>query len=646
VIAENAAVPCRRLSGIGVPVPTWLPVAGVSLAATVLSWRPQVWAKVAPGLDASWQSGLAEAFERHLHWGPQVIFTFGPYGFVSTLLPFYRTTALLAVLFALAVSWGLAALVVAALRPSVSLLPGGAVAWAVLAVANGRTGYPDLASVLALGLALRALWPSQASRGFVPLVLLGVLAGFLTLVKFNDGLVALGLLAVAVVARLVTGRAQPAGRFLLAGIVPMVASLLGAWAAAGQSFADLASYARGSLAIVAGYSSAMSLSEGRRAEDFFAVTALALLAVTFYLAARSRQLAPAAAACLAVALAGWAWAALKEGFVRHDAHDLTFFALVLLAASLAGVRRRYLLTQAGALAVMACFFGLAAGAVPPALHSPGASASAIATELKEVFGLGGFSRAQQQLRAELVAAGNSLPAQVLTMADDHSVAIVPSEEALAYVYQELDWDPEPVLQGYSAYTSYLDRLDASFLASARAPSRIFYQPLQVISGSNPWMSPPAALLAMYCHYVQAGAAGSWQVLSRTDGSRCGPARPFQQVRARFAQAVRVPRVPGEMVAATFSFSLPLTYAVAEVALRPPALHLEVWAAGATRPAIYRFVPGTAGDLHVLVTPPALGYSAAFAPPAVLKLALAGGGWAPGQGSVRVTFYAIKFQEPA
>ena len=55
---------------------------------------------------------------------------------------------------------------------------------------------------------------------------------------------------------------------------------------------------------------------------------------------------------------------------------------------------------------------------------------------------------------------------------------------------------------------------------------------------------------------------------------------------------------------------------------------------------YRFVPGTAGDGHVLAAPASLGYSAPFTPSPVERLEVTGGGWQPGQGQVTVTFLAV------
>ena len=664
-------------------------VAGVSLVATVLSWRTSAWARVAPGLDPSWQAGLAEGFERHLQWGPGIIFTFGPYGLVDTVLPFYRLTVFLAVLFAFAVSWGLGALVVGAARPAWGLVPAGVVAWLALAVANSHTGYADLLSAAALGLALVALRSEKAGRRQAAVVVLGALAGFALLVKFNDGLVSCGLLGVAVVAEGAAYGAR-ALRRAAAGVGALAGALAVAWAGAGQGFANLPGYFRASFSVAAGYTSAMSLSVGRRAEDYFAVVVLVLLGLVFYLSAgsslarvdrdvplgattgdvgpvgkgvlggegrrllhgsrgnarrggtrgraeRVRQVA------LAVSLAGWTWAVLKEGFVRHDTHDLTFFGLALVAIALARVGRRYVFVQAGALAVAASLACVAAGAPPAQLHSPGASTAALVTDLRVALGLGGFPPAQAGLSTHLLAAGNGLPASALSLIKGRSVAIEPAEAAAAYLYPQLDWDPEPVLQGYSAYTTYLDGLGSKFLASARAPERIVYDPAQVIEGSDPWMSPPATLLSMYCHYTQLAAAGPWQVLGRVH-DRCGPARLVGTARVHFGEPVAVPEVSGQLVAARFSFGWPLISRVEGLLLKPPAVSIVVRAGagqGGGRRQAYRFVPGTAADMHVLVAPASLGYSPAFTPPAVRQLELEGGGWAGGHGRVTVRFYTIR-----
>ena len=624
----------------------WRGTAVVSGLATVLSWRPYSWRKVTATVDPSWQAGLAEGFVHHLQWGPSLLFTFGPYGLVDNILPFSRFTAFLAVMFAVVVTWGLAALVVTALRPSWTLIGAGVVAWAAIAVANSRTGYADLAGATALGLALTVLNLAPGRARWVCLGLLGGLTGFELLAKFNDGLVGAGLVVV-VVALVELPRAKAA----LVASVPLVGVALIAWVAAGQSLGNVWSYLRGSFSISVGYTSAMNLGMGRRADYYYAAVVLALLGLVFLLAlrpgarareARRRQLATA------LVLAGWVWAAVKEGFVRHDAHDLTFFGLVLVALALARVRRLYLPIQAGALVTALVLACVAAGGPPVQLHSPGASTAAFADDVGAVLGLGGFGGARSEMRAQLLASGGSLPPAALSMLSRHTVAMEPTQAVLAFIYPGLDWRPEPVLQGYSAYTTYLDRLNATFLASSRAPERILYQRQDTIDGRDPWNDPPATLESMYCHYVELAAYGDDQVLARLapGPGRCGRPVLVERVRAHFGDAVVVPREPGRMVTATFSFSVPLVADLEGVVLKPPAMSFTTWSRAHERNgARYRFVPGTAADPHVLSVPAALGYSAGFTPPPVGRLELGGGGWSTGDGNITVSFYAVRLGAP-
>ena len=608
----------------------WPGTVVISFLAAILSWRTYPWKAVYAGIDPSWEAGLTMGFMRHLQWGPSIIFSFGPYGFVDAILPYYRLTAFVSVVYALAVVWGLAALIVSSLRPSWGLLGAGVVAWAALAIASSRFGYSDLAVGTALGLALAVLDARQDRARFVLLGLLGALAGFQLLVKTNDGVVSVGLLIVVVIFGGVEWR-----RAALTAGVPFVGVGLAAWVAAGQSVGNLVSYARGSFSVAAGYSSAMELSGGRRAEDWYAVVVGALLVLLFALSVRDKPRRYQLTVLLL--LAGWGWAVAKEGFVRHDAHDLTYFGLVLVAMCLARLKPLYVPLQASSIAIAAIVACVAAGGVPEQLYSPWASTSAVFQDVRSVLGFGGLARAQAAALGQFLSTGDTLPGATLSLLEGHTVAIEPVEASMAYDYK-LDWDPEPVLQGYSAYTSYLDLLDATFLASARAPERILYAPSQVIDGRDGFLDPPATLESMYCHYLQLATAGPWQVLERAP-DRCGPAVELERVSARFGEPVNVPSEPGKMVVATFSLSAPLIARLDDVVLKPPYTDITAWN-GSAIPTTYRFIPGTAADYHVLAVPAALGYSRAFTPPHIRELALSGGGWSFGQGDIEVTFYAV------
>jgi hypothetical protein len=614
----------------------WSGIAFVSLVATVLSWQPDTWRPVSAALDPAWQAALAMGFTLHIQWGPSLIFTYGPYGSADYLVNFYDLTSFIALTFGLIVTWGLAALIVIALRKSWGLVGGGVAAWGAVAIASNMIWYSGVAPDTALALALTSLWTDQVQHRLVLLSLLGALAGFDLLVKFNDGLVGLGLIIVSV-AFVKCHRARSA----LAAGVPLVAVALLAWIGADQSVTNLASYVRGSLSVAAGYGQAMGhagSASGAALAVLMEILLAGIVAVSLRGRARRQQIATL------VILAGWDWALLKEGFVRADIdHNGAFFGLLLVAFCLVRLKRSLLPLHIGAVALAALVACHEAGAVPRQLHNPVASASALANELATTMLPGRFAEAQVSARREFLSTGGALGTATLALLEGHSVAVEPTEDSVVYTYPQLRWDPEPVVQAYSAYTTHLDDLDAAFLASSRAPQRILYQAGWTIDDRDPYFDPPATLESMYCHYVQLAARGPSQVLARVP-DRCARAVPIGRAIVHFDQAITVPQAPGQMVLATFSFTTPLKDKVGSLLMRSPAVEVRIWTTG-RQPATYRFVPGTAADEHVLSTPTALGYSFPFTPTSVRRIELAGDGWQGETGKVRVTFYARKLLGP-
>jgi hypothetical protein len=645
----------------------WPATAVVGLAAMLLTWRWQAWPPVHAGLS-SWQAGLSLAFLRHLQWGPQALFTFGPYGFLEEVEPFGRLTAGLALAYGFASRAGLACLVVSALRRSSGLVLAGAGAWLAVGVAANLAEAPELATAVALALALRALGASRERQTntlahLSLLALLGALAGFQLLVEVNLGLVCTGL-ALAAASFSAYGRRARAWAVTSAALVGTAVLAL---VAAGQSLANLPSYFRGELAVVLGYTQAMSLSEGRTAEDLFALVGLALLASLTAWALRGLSWQQKLA--ISLCLAGWAWELAKEGYVRHDLHDLTFLglmapALALVSACAGGSGTgtlartgharepaaprwlavpRWLIAGAqlgavGTAAALAC----TANAGPPAsLVSPVESVRSLASQVVDLSSTDRWAEVETAAKRQAKRTGDALSGRVLNALALHSFAVEPLEDSLSFAYPALkQWDPEPVLQAYSAYTPYLDDLDAAFLASRRAPELILYRPIST-SGFDPAWEPPAATEALYCHYAQMLTAGYWALLRRVPG-RCGHPVAMGRVTAHFGEPVSVPAGPaGDMVVARFSLRLPATTGIENIVSKAPAVYSETWAAGPLRgPATWRFVVATAGQDHVLYAPPALGWASGYGPQAVNKLCFTGGGWRSGTGTVEVSFFAV------
>jgi hypothetical protein len=612
----------------------WGATALVAAAVTVLNWP--AWTPIRTGLDPSWQAGLAVAFTRHFQWGPQLDFTYGPYGFAGFIEPFYRSTALIAILYVFAVTSLLAALLVAGLRRYWGLASAGVIAWAVTALSWAVTRAADFASVAGLGLALGVLQAQSRAVRAMLVSVLGAVAGFVLLVKLNTGVTLTGLLVLALAGA--AGPWRQRLRLAVPALGALVAVFAASWAAAGQSFTHLAEFAHASMSLALGYSAAISGHVDQASIAWYALVISLLLVLVFASALRHRPLRQQVATSLM--LIGWGWAITKDSFVSGN-HFPGFFRVVLAAVALLCTFRPPQRVYAWALALAACIT-MATAQFPPV--SPIASVHALGTELADLVQPGRFARLAAGARDRLLR-DELLSGATLARLGGHSLAIEPWEDMVAWADPQARWDPEPVVQAYSAYTTYLDDLDAAFLASSRAPQLLLYWPLQfAFDLRDPFMDPPTTTVAIYCHYDQIAVQAPWQILRRVP-DKCGRAVVIGRALARFGQAVTVPGAPGKMLVASFSLDLPLLSRVEGVLLKPPDVYLKVWS-GRRRPLTYRFVDGTQADEHVLSVPVTFGYSPPFAPATVDRLEILGGGWASGQGSVAITFRALSMAPPA
>ncbi len=101
------------------------PTLIVALVLTIISW-PVTDLTPYAGLDPSWEGGLAMAFVQHLHWGPNIDFTYGPLGFLTVPMLYFQSTAALSLIYLVASRVLLFALLLRTIQPKV---PG---LWAIL----------------------------------------------------------------------------------------------------------------------------------------------------------------------------------------------------------------------------------------------------------------------------------------------------------------------------------------------------------------------------------------------------------------------------------------------------------------------------------------------------------------------------------
>jgi hypothetical protein len=362
-----------------------------------------------------------------------------------------------------------------------------------------------------------------------------VLAAAAALTKTNMGAAAIGVVLVAA--------AAGGARRLAATAAVAAAAFLILWVALGNSISDVPEWCRLSLSLVGGYSAAMQIETPGRGGDFLlaaidaALLGAAALAVWWH---RPRR--HGAATILVVA--GFAFAAFKESFVRHDpVHVPAFFAAVAVMLLCLGVRGRAAVLVALGIVVSVVAIERAGQLRVRPVSSAGRALAHLrdAADSSRRHALVTTSREDQRRSYQV-------PGNVLALLRGYTVHVDPWEAAAVSAYG-LEWRPLPVLQTYSAYTSTLDERNASFLGSDAAPERILREnPAEQVNGRDRTLEAPATYRAILCDYRQITASQRWQVLAHAP--RCGTARTLATVPASPGQPVAIPEAgPDEIVVA-------------------------------------------------------------------------------------------------
>jgi len=581
---------------------TWLLGALVAL----LGWRvgmnpPTV------GLDVSWNAGLTMAVRDGLQSGSDVVFSYGPLGFLQGQSIWYTDLSLLAFAYSATLYIALCTALVWTLRRTLPLLPAVLIAFLVSVLP-----LLEQALVVPVLICMGALARERSERTVTLLAIGGASFGALeALVKLSTG----PLVAIFFLVALIGLRAcwwQILGFLALFG-----AEVLLLWLATGQSLSAIPDFLRNTMEIVSGYSEAMPrLVDVPAWQVDVATFGAALVAIGLVVVAARGAYPSERTRWAGVALIGVAaFATYKQGVVRADAGHLSLFfsTACVLWIAIPWDRARWHWLLAGVVAI---------GIVGIPVRAPGPTGLNVVDNVE--FARDQFlSLTSASRRAELRDAGRDsmkgvyrLDRPALAALRGRSVAVDPWEIAAIWAY-DFEWAPLPVIQNYSAYTARLDRLNAAEVENPGGPERILREnpalvypefPTRSIDNRFPGWDPPAQARATICHFAPLYTSDRWQVLGRVP-NRCSRPQLVRSVDAGYGETLPVP-APGrdEVVFAR----------IEGVEVGGFERLLSVFVRARTRHAVlngdrsYRLVPGTAANGLLLRGSERIGGSGAFA----------------------------------
>ncbi len=539
-------------------VPRLLLLLAVSLM-TLVAWQPLM---PSAGLDPSWMLGMNEAIAHKATPGRDLVFTFGPYASLHTRVYHPGTDALmiwggllLAVVVGLALNQLLRGLqwpwVLTAALPLLfgAYTSDALLMWTILVAALAII---DTAALPAMtGRARSGAHAFHSTRTDSGATALGSLARYLPLtgfmafglaplVKLNLALPSLGLMLLGALALGFAGRARAAA----AGIAIATATLLSAWALAGMDLGALPAYFATSLDVMAYYSEAMVLI----GKDWELHGYLLIALVCLVLVVLQRERPRHTVALQGVAVAGYLYAGIKCGFVRHVGEHVqgATAMLVLLAVVLPtmararGRARASLIVLAASVALWWSVENDSRTLTPSALlAAPVLLLDDTARGVGARLGLG------EDLDLSYRTALDGIQALQPLGRLSGSVDLYSWDQA-ALIASGNQWAPRPVFQSYAAYGPSLAQRNREHLATPQAARHLLIRP-QPVDERFPALDDGASWPEILRRYEPLGLLGGFAHLSRRAEPLALAPGPLQVSSVSLGQPVRLAPEPGSLL---------------------------------------------------------------------------------------------------
>ena len=559
----------------------WLVVPS---AIVLLTWSPWQFPLTSNNsIDISSAAGLQMATHQGLSFGTQVVWNYGPLGFLETPWPWwFGHLGQLAVAYTLLLRFATVLAIFVVSRQTFGGLAAFVISLATGALAvAGQTPEP----VLFLIVAVWALLGNLERRQVITVAVgLAVFAAMEALNKVSIGfcLIALAVLFIsALPAWPIRAAAAALGAFTIA--------ILGLWLALGQSLAAFPDYIENSARLSSGYAASESL--GVPGVKVF-LAAFACLGFGIWAALySSREAGWRQRAGLVLMWIVFWFFAFKESFERADTTHLQVFFYAMPAGLLAfGWNNRHRLVTAVAIGA---FVIASLGATHTALDARFDLVSNARVSLRELAPLISPSRRETLITKQRawVVRSEPIDGASLRLLRGHTVEVYPYNLAQAWAYR-LDWQPFPVLQTYLALTSGLDHVDARFVASARAPQRLIVEPAPGFGGRVLQFDAPQMMREILCRYRPLRVTNTLAIFA-LGSNRCSRIRPLGRVAANWGQDVAVPRPPSKnslVFVRIGGVGVSGLERLVGALYEPPKRYVRL-----NRGVFQRLVPSTAGD---------------------------------------------------
>lgn len=461
-------------------------------------WVPRSWQ---PPCNNSWVLALHDAFVNSADFGSDVVFTFGPYGFLyfgSTPQTYALTV----------IGWAtLAAGYCVAVWKALNM--SGLPSWGKLIGAllvTGITASVDVvdAQIFAFVAFASAAWILNRPKDIPSNAIVGLSLALASMVKFSWFIAIFPCVAaITFIGMILKHRCASVG-------IIYALSCIALWLAADQSISSIGIYLSSSLEITGGYAESMQLEHPWGVSNVWAYIIIA----SFLLSLSAYELFPKRALPAIALLGSLALILLigfKAGYVRHDHHEVVSSALLVSIGILLFyiLSNRVLISIASAAALI--LYGLSTN-----LHEENPSFESRFAKTYQLRGMWDFFR----FITGKVDPDQCYAADMESIAKNHPFNL-PSGTIDLYPWggidimhaKHLQVTQRPVFESYTAYTSHLARINRNFLTSVSAPDQLLFA-VRSLDQRFPAMDDGLSWPVILTHYEVQSKQGEYLLMRR------------------------------------------------------------------------------------------------------------------------------------
>ena len=445
-------------------------------------------------LDTSWRMALGKFFLEGRQFGTEVIFTYGPLGFImgntfwgGQWASLIASHAFLAVTFATIIFWH-----------GMQLSGYNRLFFFTFFIVFGLS-YQDAAQQIVIALiGLELIKRSDRPWRWSSVAIVGLLV-FLSLIKFTNIVLCVVLISLAGGLGYWTQR-----KWITALRIPLiyVGMFMLGWILCGQHLANLPAYFYSSWEISQGYQDAMGFS-CPPLQLYLGLTVLILI-IAHALLNLISQPDRIRGFALTAGVGAFIYLNWKHGFIRADGHQVGFYyaALTVIVTSVLMLEDgpRFRLPKQAILTVAALTALIGLESVLPGLVR-GALGNSQGTINQNIHFALNLEDSRWGYKARLEnekAFVDMIKVKSKAKIGSASVDVLGFEQSVA-IFNGFNYQPRPVFQGYSAYTPYLSRRNYDYYSSESAPEYVLFK-LQTVDSRLATMDDPHALRILIQRY--------------------------------------------------------------------------------------------------------------------------------------------------